>query len=137
MSLEWLENNGFKKIGKFIAKPQNDSGIGTEFEDTKFVNEEQNWVYAFRLGDEIKYIGETAQTLAQRMRLYCAESHKGSTNTQMRERLKKLIEDNQTVDIYAQQAPWVNIGNRCLQIRVDLEISMIQELRPEWNKKGL
>lgn len=137
MELEWLENNGFNKVGKFISKTQNDSGIGVEFEDSKFVNGEQNWIYAFILCDEIKYIGETAQTLAQRIRLYCAKSHKGSTNTQMRERLKKLIEENQTVDIYAQQAPWVNVCNRRLQIRVDLEISMIQEIKPEWNKKGL
>jgi hypothetical protein len=137
MSLEWLETNGFKKVGKFISKSENGSGVGVEFEDPKFVNGDQNWVYAFRLGDEIKYIGETAQTLAQRMRLYYLEARTDSTNANMRERLKKLLKDNQILEIYAQKAPWTTVGNRKLQIRVDLEISMIKELRPEWNKKGL
>jgi hypothetical protein len=137
MSLEWLEKNEFIKVGKFIAKSENTSGVGVEFIDTKFVNADNNWVYAFRLGDEIKYIGETAQTLSKRMRLYYLEARTDSTNANMRERIKNLLSQNQILEIYAQKAPWVKIGNREIQIRVDLEISMIQELRPEWNKKGL
>ncbi len=137
MDLQWLNDNGFKKVGEFISKSINKSGIGVEFDDPDFVNGDQNWVYAFLLGNEIKYIGETAQTLAQRMRLYYLEARTDSTNANMRERLKELLKINQTLEIYAQKAPLATIGNRILQIRVDLEISMIQELRPEWNKKGL
>jgi hypothetical protein len=137
MSLEWLEKNAFLKVGKFIVKLENTSGVGVEFIDSKFVNAEENWIYAFRLENEIKYIGETAQTLSKRMRLYYLEARTDSTNANMRERIKKLLSKNQILEIYAQKAPWISIGNRDIQIRVDLEISMIKELRPEWNKKGL
>lgn len=136
-SLDWLNINGFIKAGEFISKPENGSGIGVEFIDAKFANSDQNWIYALKLDDDIKYIGETAQTLAQRLRLYYLEARIDSTNSNMRERLKELIAAGKVLEIYAQKAPWITLGQRQLQVRVDLEISMIKELRPEWNKKGL
>ena len=134
---EWLQKNGFDKTGEFISKPQNASGIGVKFYDPEFASSDTDWIYAMRLNDEIKYIGETAQTLSRRMRLYYLEAREDSTNAGMRERLKKLLRDGQTVEIYAQRAPSITYRNRTLKLRVDLEISMIKEVRPEWNKKGL
>jgi len=134
---DWLKDNGFMKVGKFIEKSSNGSGIGIEFIDNKFVNGEKDWIYAIVFDGVIKYLGETAQTLAKRMRLYYLEARKDSTNSAMREKLKDLLHKGHTFHIYAQQAPIINHNGKEIRLRVDLEIALIKELRPKWNKKGL
>jgi hypothetical protein len=54
----------------------------------KIVNKFTDWVYVIVKNDQIMYIGETAQTLANRIRLYYLEARNDSTNARMRERLK-------------------------------------------------
>jgi len=71
------------------------------------------------------------------MRLYYLEARTDSTNASMRERLKELIQNEQALEVYAQKASIISYKNRNVTLRVDLEISMIKELRPRWNKKGL
>jgi len=135
--IDWLETNNFKKVGGFIEKASNSSGVGVEYKDPKYVNSDTDWVYIILLDGQIKYIGETAQTLAERMRLYYLEARKDSTNSAMRERLKELLPKGHKFEIYAQQAPVIYHNEREIKLRVDLEISLIKEIRPEWNKKGL
>lgn len=133
----WLKENGFLKVGKFILKSENNSGVGVDFIDNKYVNKDTDWIYVILLDNEVKYIGETAQTLAQRIRLYYLEARIDSTNTSMRKRLQKLLPLGHSFDIYAQKAPVIKHNGKDIKLRVDLEISLIKELKPEWNKKGL
>ena len=134
---EWLVSNGFEKVGHFVEKAKNGSGVGVDFMDAKFVNSDTDWIYTIVYDGVIKYIGETAQTLAKRIRLYYLEARADSTNSAMRERLKKLLPQGHSFEIYAQKAPIVYYNGKDMKLRVDLEIALIKELRPLWNKKGL
>lgn len=136
-TVAWLKENGFAKVGKFIEKPTNGSGVGVEFIDVKYVNSDTDWIYIIVFDGDVKYIGETAQTLAKRMRLYYLEARTDSTNSSMRERLKTFLPQGHSFDIYAQKAPVIDYRGRQIKLRVDLEIEFIKELRPEWNKKGV
>ena len=137
MDAAWLKKNNFQLAGEFVPKSSNKSGIGVDFHNTSYVNEHTNWIYAITLNGQIKYIGETAQTLSQRIRLYYLQSRVDSTNSNMRNRLKKLLSSGQVVQIYAQKAPAIMYNSRNITLRVDLEISFINELNPSWNKKGI
>lgn len=134
--LVWLKNNGFELVGNFVEKETNDSKIGVHFIDPKYVNSCTDWVYVICKNGSVVVIGETAQTLAKRIRLYYI-NREDSTNSGMLKRLQKLIPMGTVVQIYAQKAPLISYNNQLIKLRVDLEIFLIKDIKPEWNKKGL
>lgn len=134
--LVWLKNQGFELVGNFVEKETNNSKIGVNFIDPKYVNSDTDWVYVICKNGSVVYIGETAQTLAKRIRLYYI-TREDSTNSEMLKRLQKLIPLGNAIEIYAQKAPSISYNNLQIKLRVDFEIFLIKKIRPDWNKKGL
>jgi hypothetical protein len=136
-----LESYGFKAVGRWVLYPEVKSGI--TFVLTQW--EEKRAIYAFVVGDEVKYIGiceKDSTTLKARMQRYKSRAGRsrqipggGSTNERNASQIKKCLERREAVQIYA-LAPQDELLYH--ELRVDLvkglENPLIARFQPEWNR---
>ncbi|MDR2447553.1 MAG: GIY-YIG nuclease family protein [Treponema sp.] len=126
-----LQNIGFQKAGRWLYKS------GT----VDFVLEESlagcsNVLYAFIVNDSIKYVGKSTNTLKQRMQQYKTPGPSQSTNIENNANIKKELETGKSVEIYAfVDSALLSYGAFRINLAEGLETSIIEDLKPEWNKK--
>ena len=133
MSTEnFLEQLGFKKLGKFILKDDLDVEL------LSATNE--NGVYVFSSEKNVKYIGETERGFISRIGSYLKPGPRQMTNIRLKEEIKKQLSEGRIVEILFLGETSIKQLDR-IKIK-DLEISLTRRLlerilidyfKPEWN----
>lgn len=95
-------------------------------------------LYAFCIGDEVKYIGKTRRGLLGRLNGYVhAPQGDRRTNGRIRDCIRRHIQTNRDaskVDILIfTPDPYIHWGEFVLNIPAGLEDILIAELQPQWN----
>jgi len=95
----------------------------------------QNVLYAFVAGSTVKYVGKTTQSLQRRMFGYQKPNVDQRTNWRNRIAIVELFKRGQQVDILAlADTGLLRYGSFHLNLAAGLEDSIIQTLKPEWNR---
>ena len=98
-------------------------------------NNINNVLYAFICDSELLYIGETTKGLSHRLRQYKNAHESQRTNLNIKRKIKDLLDDGKTVDIYAFfDDKKYQYGGFRLNLAAGLEDNMISELNPPWNQ---
>lgn len=133
-SLKELENIGFVEVGHWKLKSDDELSLGK--------NNKNNWgkkkiLYAFVVGNKVKYVGKSAPKLCKRMKLYSNADNNQKTNTRIKKKILKKLKDKKEVKIYAFYSPSLcKIGIFEVNWAAALEDSIIEKLKPAWNKQG-
>jgi len=97
----------------------------------------RNVLYCFVSNGDIKYIGKTSMQLSQRMYGYQNPGSTQSTNIRINSAIKKLLENEQPVDILILTGnELLNYGSFKINLAAGLEDSLIFDINPEWNLVG-
>lgn len=136
MDLNKLKKYGFKEVGEWYFYEKIKSKINFKLnEDYK----NKRVIYAFIVDNKVKYIGCCQKkniTLENRMKRYKSRTGKG-TNERVAKEIKKCVENNKAVKIFALE-PKEKIRYKNL-LKIDLinglEDPLISKFEPEWNKK--
>jgi hypothetical protein len=85
----------------------------------------------------IKYVGKSTTTLKQRMQQYKTPGPSQSTNIENNANIKKELEAGKFVEIYAfvDSGLFSSYGGFRINLAEGLETSIIEDVKPEWNKK--
>jgi hypothetical protein len=91
-------------------------------------------LYAFVIGEKVFYIGKSIKTLHQRMYGYQNPGSSQRTNIANHQRLIKLLETGQLVQIFvlAEYEP-ITYRGVLVNLAAGLEDELIQLLKPPWN----
>jgi hypothetical protein len=131
ISMGKLQHIGFQKSGCWTLK----SGM-IDFELEENIASYSNVLYAFIVNDSVKYVGKSIKTLKQRMQQYKTPGPTQSTNIDNNANIMKELEAGKSVEIYAFiDSGLFSYGSFRLNLAEGLETSIIEDLRPEWNKK--
>lgn len=131
-SLERLEYMGFRRVGEW----QLESGqLGYVLTDQA---NSQNILYAFALNGGVVYIGQTKITLKRRLYGYQHPGPKQSTNIKGNGLIKEALAASKAVEIYAlPDNGLLYYGGFHVNLAAGLEGSLINSLKPAWNKAGV
>lgn len=127
--LERLKNIGFKLVGHWIIK---DEKI---FPQIHSFNHEKNILYAFIVLDEVKYIGKSSQSLSDRLKGYINPGKTQHTNIRNNAKIKEILSTQNNVSIYVFTAGSQNYKGFNLSLAAGLEDSIIETIKPKWNKR--
>lgn len=95
---------------------------------------QKNILYAFICDGQVKYVGKTTQTLAARMAGYKTPSKSQTTNINNHMRIKQMLADGVTVEIFALPDSGLHhYGQFHLNLAAALEDDIIRVIDPEWN----
>lgn len=121
-------------------------GIGFEFaghwllEDSKLKcelirhSQQKNILYAFICDGEVKYVGKTVRTLAERMAGYKNPDEKQTTNIKNHRRIRELLARGVTAEVFAlPDNGLMHYGPFHLNLAAALEDDIIRVMNPEWN----
>jgi hypothetical protein len=93
-----------------------------------------NVLYAFVLGDDVKYVGKTTMTLRSRMNGYQWPSADQSTNIKCNTYIREALENDQQVLVYVlPDGGLMHYGQFHINLAAGLEDSIIATLEPQWN----
>ena len=97
--------------------------------------EQRNVLYAFVCDGQVRYVGKSIQKLRERMGGYRSPGPKSTTNIRNRQNILELLAAGAAVDIYAlPDNGLMHYGSFHLNLAAALEDSIIDTLRPEWNR---
>lgn len=97
--------------------------------------EERNVLYAFVCDGEVRYVGKSVQKLRERMGGYRSPGPSSTTNIRNKQRILDLLAGGTAVDIYAlPDNGLMHYGPFHLNLAAALEDSIIETLKPEWNR---
>ncbi|MDR1147699.1 MAG: GIY-YIG nuclease family protein [Spirochaetaceae bacterium] len=119
---------GFENVGQwFIANGD------INFTLNKFA-EGNNILYAFIVNNEIKYIGKSTKTLAERMGQYRNPGTSQKTNIRNKQCIKDCLLKGNKVFIYVfVDSGMFSYGSFKINLSAGLEDSIINKCDPEWN----
>ncbi len=101
------------------------------------IQDKDKILYAFVVGNKVKYVGKSAQKLCKRMKLYSNADNSQKNNTRIKKKILKKLKDRREVKIYAFYSPSLcKIGIFEVNWAAALEDSIIEKLKPAWNKQG-
>lgn len=93
-----------------------------------------NFLYAFTVADEVKYIGKSVKSVRQRMQGYRKPSSTQVTNVRNNRSVLDAIGTGARVEIYVlPDNGLLRYGGFHINLAAGLEDSLIRELRPPWN----
>ncbi|WP_430227019.1 GIY-YIG nuclease family protein [Paraburkholderia tropica] len=93
-----------------------------------------NVLYAFVVGDEVKYVGKTTMTLRSRMNGYQWPGADQSTNIKCNNYIREALGNNQEVLLYVlPDGGLMHYGQFHINLAAGLEDSIIASLEPQWN----
>jgi hypothetical protein len=96
--------------------------------------EQRNILYAFICDGEVKYIGQSTQTLRKRMDGYIRPAPDSRTNIKNNENIRELLAAGATVDIFVlPDNGMLHYGPYHLNLAAGLEASLIVAIKPAWN----
>lgn len=138
-TIEDLKNIGFVYVGNW--KINQDNKIYFDI-NAEYLNE-NHLLYAFEVNSIVKYIGITENTFGNRMTLYKSghnEKSSGSTNKNVHNQIKELLESKKSVNIYLLKADApCNFKGYEISLATGIEKSLIKAFDFEqnlWNKRG-
>lgn len=122
MSLAELERRGFSHISQWSQFPRN---VIIELPPIAHKEPVGGWLYAFVVDARVQYVGETGNSLTQRMTGYCSDET-SSTNRGKRLLICQALADGLLVDLFARTCPdWL--------LREKWEKELIRIFDPPWN----
>lgn len=93
-----------------------------------------NILYVFVCDGQIKYVGKTVRTLAERMAGYRTPGKTQTTNINNHRRIKKLLAEGVVVEIFAlPDNGLLHFGPFHINLAAALEDDIIRVIDPEWN----
>lgn len=126
-----MEDIGFRRSGSWSLIDDNNIKITlTENQQTT------NALYAFISDGEVLYIGKTTQQL--RKRLYGYQNPRGTQATNIRgnKEILAALEKKRQIDVFVlPDHGLLKFGGFHLNLAAGLEDSLINDLRPRWNKR--
>lgn len=123
---------GFVKVGEWDFKDQAFKHTISDHLNQK------NILYAFACGDEPLYIGKTTNTLRNRMTGYKNASSSQKTNVRVKDRILELLNSEKRVDIYVfLDDAKLNYKGYNLCLASALEDTLISQIQPKWNDRGI
>lgn len=100
----------------------------------RMYGEQRNILYAFVCDGDVKYIGQSTQTLRKRMAGYARPGPDSSTNIKNNHNIRELLDVGATVDVYVlPDNGLMHYGPYHLNLAAGLEASLIATLIPPWN----
>jgi hypothetical protein len=122
-----LLNAGFRVAGQWKRTPD---GIEVDGDPPK-----QPGVYAFVLNDVLMYIGVTLSSLRGRMAQY-RRAHPGQrTSFRVNGLIKTALDDGKSVTILIATPEPGRWSGLTVNTAAGLEVGLIQDFRPQWNKQ--
>jgi hypothetical protein len=127
-NLNKLQTIGFQKVGNWTLK---DNTLDYSIDIS---NKNINFLYAFVVNDEIKYIGKSTQTIYKRFQGYKKPGSSQKTNIKNNANLKEVLMQSQAVDIYIFiDTGLLRYGEFHINLAAGLEDDLIKQIKPEWN----
>lgn len=130
--LNELINIGFVRIGSWDFKNGN-----LLFSNDNSINS-KNALYSFAIGNTVKYIGKTTNTIEKRLNQYAKPHSTQRTNYRVNENIINELLKGSSVEIYVfisnEKVDSFGIFN--LNVSAGLEDSIIHKLNPDWNSLG-
>jgi hypothetical protein len=130
-ALHRIEEIGFRNCGLWSASE--DGAIKLTLSEYA---QNANVLYAFVGAGKVLYIGKTTQQLKKR--LYGYQNPRGTqlTNKRGNEAIAKSLSAGERIEIYAlPDNGLLRLGGFHLNLAAGLEDSLINDLRPPWNKR--
>ena len=126
-----LDEFGFKEVGEW--KRYNKIKSGIDFHISGF--EHKRVIYAFVIGDEVKYVGiceKDTTSLSRRLKRY--KNSEGKGNRRIAGNIRRSLEEDNLVEIFALK-PELVYKYRGLEVDLvkGLENPLIKYFQPEWN----
>lgn len=129
--LQRLEEIGFRCCGQWHSA---DSG-GIRISLNEHASS-ANALYAFVADKEVVYIGKTTQQLRKRLYGYQNPRNTQATNIRGNAAIAAALTANQTIEVYVlPDHGLLRFGGFHLNLAAGLEDSLINDLRPAWNKR--
>ncbi len=130
--LNELINIGFVKIGSWNYKDGN-----LQFSNDIGLNS-QNALYSFAIGNTVKYVGKTTNSIEKRLSQYAKPHSTQRTNQRVKVSLISELTKGNSVEIYVfvRNEKVGDFGIFELNVSAGLEDSIINILNPEWNMNG-
>lgn len=130
---ERLKNIGFREVGKWTSTTG-----GIDFELDEKERSSKNILYAFISDSEILYIGKTIQRLYKRMHGYKNPGSSQTTNIENKKNIIEMLQKNFSVSIYVLPDHGLLLyGGFHLNLAAGLEDSLIKDINPKWNMRGV
>lgn len=93
-----------------------------------------NFLYAFTVGEQVKYIGKSVRSLRERMQGYRTPSATQLTNVRNKRSILGELSTGGMVEIYVlPDNGLLRYGGFHINLAAGLEDALIRELRPPWN----
>ncbi len=132
-ALQRLERIGFRRAGRWCREESGE--LRCEFADPPTL---PNILYAFVSEGTVLYIGKSVGTLKRRLYGYAKPAPSQSTNIKGNQRILEALAANRQVDVFAlPDNGLLHYGGFHINLAAGLEDSLIQELRPPWNGRGM
>lgn len=130
--MDRLINIGFVQVGYWtLTNPNTIAYTLNSNHNTRHV------LYAFISNGAIKYIGKTTQILNARMYGYQSPGQTQSTNIRVNKLINDILSQDMPVDIFIlADNGLLSFGGFRINIAAGLEDTLIDEINPEWNKRG-
>ena len=95
-----------------------------------------NALYAFVSDDEVLYVGKTTQQLQKRLYGYQNPRTTQTTNVRGNKAIATALTAKKAIDVFVlPDTGLLRIGGFHLNLAAGLEDSLINDLRPMWNKR--
>jgi hypothetical protein len=127
-----LEAMGFRKVADWKIKA---GALECFLED---LSKAQNILYAFVSDGNVVYIGKTVRSLHQRMYGYRRPHSTQSTNIKGNRLILVALSSGSSVEIYAlPDNGLLYYGGFHVNLAAGLEDSLVNAIKPPWNKMGI
>ena len=130
--MQRLKNIGFIKVGEW------------KITDNYFAHTiekhlaEKKMLYAFVSDNDVLYIGKTIDTLKNRMTGYKNANSTQKTNVRVKAKIIELLDTGKEVCIYILiDKTEFKFGDYNLCLASGLEDTLIADIRPKWNDRGV
>jgi len=98
---------------------------------------DKNVLFAFISDGEVVYIGKTVQSLKKRMYGYQNPGPTQSTNIKSNGHIQDVLRSGGTVEVYTlPDNGLLYYGGFHVNLAAGLEVSLVKELKPLWNRSG-
>jgi hypothetical protein len=123
---------GFRRVGKWKLAGLN---LACELEEK---NPRRNFLYAFVIRDQVKFLEYSRAPLEARMDAYRHTDHRYAgtfqpMNKRLRERILTALEDGEIVEIWAFYPAEMDYEGYHLDLAAGLAEGLVQEFKPGWN----
>ena len=123
-----LEAIGFEVVGQWELRAGEPTCVLHRLDDVAPA------LYAFAIGQGVKYVGKTVRPLRQRLYGYEKASGTQSTNIYVRGEISRTLQEGQNVEILAFYDPSpACLGRFTLNLPAALEDDIIRKINPPWS----